>query len=58
MAKNNEILQLDLPEDVDLVIFEDTYKGLCLDSNELDPVTGQVFKSIDHKIKVKEYLGK
>ena len=58
MDRNNEILQLDLPDDVDLVIFEDTYKGLCLDSEELDPITGRLFKSVDHKIKVKEYLGK
>jgi hypothetical protein len=58
MGKSNEILQLDLPDDVDLVISEDTYKGLCLDSDDLDPVTGRLYKSVDHKIKVKEYLGK
>ncbi len=45
-------------QDLDLALDEDVFKGLALDEEELDPITGTMYKSIDHILQFNEYLGK
>lgn len=48
-------LEIDIQEFPDLVL--EINKGDYTEDTSVDPVTGAVYKSLDHKLEVRKYLG-